>query len=179
MDYWVTYCAGQERLGGNRLTLVNRPKRTMWMCDGKLRLQKGRSMAVSEKLFDAYHDEFQKAAEAKLIRIQHSGPTGPDFLFGEQVEEEQVEEEKPLAPPVTVSAPPPPPPPPPAPMPKAKPVVEPPVEAVGTESAKPVDKMTKAELVDYLVEKGFDQDELGSATKKELLEEAKLQAEAE
>jgi hypothetical protein len=172
MDYWVTHVAGQERLGGSRLSLVGRPRRTMWMCDGKLRLQKGRSMAVSEKLFMQYFDEFQKQAAAKLIRVQCGGPVGPDFDFAQAAEPVQ---DQPIAPEYTPS-PPPPPPPPPAPEPEPEPVVEPEPEP---EPAKPVDKMTKAELVEYLVAKGFSPDELSQVTKRELLEEAKALNEAD
>jgi len=164
MDYWVTYIAGRPRLGGDRNTLANRPRRAILMCDGKMRLLRGRSMGVGEEMFNTYRDEFKKLAEAKYIRVQVGGAQGPEYDFSESA---------PIPMPSTpvVAAPPPPPPPPP---PAAEVKEEEPED-------KPLDRMNKTELVAFLAEKsGLPEEELSGFTKRQLLEQApELLAESE
>lgn len=142
------------------------------MCDGKLRLLRGRSMGVGEDMFKAYYHEFEQAVEAKLIRVQVGGAQGEEYPFTKAAAEPEVEEkqeEEVLAPPMDVGTPPPPPPPtPPTPVFEEK-AEEPAPEA----EEKPIDKMNKAELVAFLADaSGLPEEELNAYTKRQLLEQA-------
>lgn len=145
------------------------------MCDGKVRLLRGRSMGVGEDLFHTYYEEFKRAVEAKLIRVQVDGAQGKDYPFTKPDAEPEVEEQEVLAPPMDLGTPPPPTPPAPVFTEKAE------ETSVSESEARPLDRMNKAELVTFLADaSGLPEEELNSYTKRQLLEQApELLAESE
>jgi hypothetical protein len=100
-------------------------------------------------MFQKYLKEFERLAGAKVIKVQVGGPMGKDYSFAE------------------ADAPVPPPPPPET---VVAPEPEPAVEDKPV--AKPIDKMTKAELIKHLAGQGVTEEDLALYSKKQLQEEA-------
>ena len=156
-QYYITNTVRRWQTRGLRRKPVGGKshKFNLILCGGKVRLLRGKTRPITEEMFVKYGDELMKLAEQGKIDIRVGGPRGRSIKEGIPVKMEKLPETPPT-PKIEKKEP------------KAEEKVE---ESSIPQPPKPLDRMNKAELIDYCVQvTGMDPKELESMVKRDILE---------
>lgn len=181
MTYWVINLARDLKGRTRRWNIPGPARRVLLLCDGAVRVVRGRPVEISEATLQKYASQLKAYQDNGSIEIRCTNTLGPVYDFGSRIEVpftkmstekfEKAEEEKPKSqepapePPAQEAAP-------------ASSEVESSaaevVEEKEDDQPKSLDKMSKPELVEWLAaHTDKSAEEWSNYTRKKLIKEAK------